>query len=185
MSTSQQLAVQPAQPHPYRQTAADNIRKLSTVNQKNIPTILRTSATAISQLTNNPIVPTTTSQTAYQDSPQSREVAFARASEQLFTLINITRDALHSQISKLKDENVIPAETVRTLPSQGPTDHGQEGQQVGEEIKNGGLGDLDVGVLNARARVGREGEEVLDRVTDILQDLVKKVEGEDRLMVDG
>lgn len=56
-------------------------------------------------------------------------------------------------------------------------------------VTNGGLGDLDVGVLNARAGVRNAGgEEVLDRVQEILKTLVEQAqakEGKEEKSVEG
>jgi hypothetical protein len=47
-------------------------------------------------------------------------------------------------------------------------------------VTNGGLGDMDVGVLNARAGVRNAGgEEVLDRVQDILKTLVEQAQAKE------
>lgn len=47
-------------------------------------------------------------------------------------------------------------------------------------MTNGGLGDLDVGVLNARAGVRNVGgEDVLDRVQEVLKTLVEQAEAQE------
>ena len=58
-----------------------------------------------------------------------------------------------------------------------------------EDVKNGGYGDFDVGVLNARASSGQVGaKDVLDRAKAILEELQKRTGGtanEDEMVIDG
>lgn len=113
-------------------------------------------------------------------------------------LTNTLRTALHKQVDDLQSQSVIPAEASRyipapTMPQAGPEQ--QEAARKKEEgrITNGGLGKLDIAELNARAGVGREGdEEVLKRLVGIVEVLREKMgeqaEGEEKegeLAVDG
>ncbi|KAF2241994.1 hypothetical protein BU26DRAFT_439633 [Trematosphaeria pertusa] len=187
---------QQQQQQPYRDIAATQIRSLSAINAR-IPSILTTSATTISQLTNAPIHPPSMdlSPTA-PDTPALRRAALSTSSNAFFSLVLELRTALHAQINELEEQGVIPAEAVRyfaPVQQQGPP--GQTQQQAEHRdseatVTNGGLGDFDVGVLNARAGVRqRDGEEVLGRVKKVLEELVRQSEEvevkEEEMSVDG
>ncbi|KAF2704253.1 hypothetical protein K504DRAFT_462825 [Pleomassaria siparia CBS 279.74] len=179
---------------PYRQDAANHIRDLSKLNET-IPTLLRTSATAISQLTTRPIVPprplSDPDSALPPDTPETRKDVLLQCTIDLFTFISTTSSALNEQIADLQAASVIPATQIRVAPI--PIT--RPGQQADERprdpestVTNGGLGDLDVGILNARAGVRQAGgEEVLDRVKGILEELVREREGEElnKMVVDG
>ncbi|KAF2737989.1 hypothetical protein EJ04DRAFT_509945 [Polyplosphaeria fusca] len=177
--SAQAPAPQPL-PQPYQQTAADNIRQLSTINES-LPHILLHFGTAVSQLTKSPVSSNPT------DSTQAREASFNASANALFRLINTTRNTLKDQVSSLQSQGVVPAETVRYIPPRVRAHReGEPGDDKDKDVEdseatitNGGLGDLDVGLLNARARVGREGTEALERAEKLLRDLEGRIEGED------
>ncbi|KAF2787298.1 hypothetical protein K505DRAFT_316962 [Melanomma pulvis-pyrius CBS 109.77] len=189
-STPAASAQAPTGPLPYRQNAANHIRDLSSVNEK-IPDILRTSATAISQLTTRPVIPDPSSSLPRDiDTPTNRKLILQQCSQDLFTSVGEISAALHAQITDLHEAKVIPATQIRyipptTRPGQQPVETPRDSEMT---VTNGGLGDLDVGILNARAGVRQAGGgEVLDRVRGILETLAKRAqEGEEeRMVVDG
>ena len=148
-----------------------------------IPHLLRISGTAVSQLTTRPVV-TSTSSNSHEDTdtPELRKSVLQRCTHDLFKSIGEVTKILHAQIADLQAEKVIPAAQVRYIPPAA-----RPGQQPEERLRdseatvtNGGLGDLDIGILNARAGVKQVGgEKILDRVQAILEALVKQAERED------
>lgn len=89
---------------------------------------------------------------------------------------------------------MIPAQQIRfNAPNPPPQIPGRPPPEVKKDpestVTNGGLGDMDVGVLNARAGVRNAGgEEVMDRVQDVLKTLVEQAqakEGKGEKSVDG
>ncbi|KAF2685555.1 hypothetical protein K458DRAFT_486431 [Lentithecium fluviatile CBS 122367] len=174
---------------PYSDTSSAHIRALSALAQR-IPTLLTTSATTFSQLTNAPIRPPSMelSPTA-PDTPALRRAALQTTANAFFTTVLELRSALHAQIDDLEKHKVIPADEVKYTAPATAAGAGQSGQQEEEKmpppkdseasVKNGGLGSFDVGVLNARAGVRqREGNDVLERVKSLLEDLVQETEAE-------
>ncbi|KAF2121885.1 hypothetical protein BDV96DRAFT_132853 [Lophiotrema nucula] len=203
MSSSQGPAAGQSQT-PYHDTAAKNIRDLARINEEvrplssliyaehgliwfqNLPQLLELTATALSQLTNRPI-PVSSTSTSATDSTLVRERAFLQKSDELFRLINITRDALKSNVDRLTENDVIPKETTREVIANRPAG-GQPQQAPAPQavVTNGGLGEFDIGMLNARARVGREGEAVMRRVEKLLEGIVnREKKDEDSTMADG
>lgn len=71
------------------------------------------------------------------------------------------------------------------MPGQKPGQDTQERPRNPEEsVTNGGLGDLDIGVLNARAGTRQQGgNEVLGRVEGIVEELVKRAGQDGEKMV--
>lgn len=186
MATAQQPATGQNPPQAYRDIAATHIRDLSAVDAK-LPVILRTSATAISQLTNKPIRPPDT-----EDSTQARRDTLEQTSKEIFKLVHEVRTALHAQIDALEAEGVVPPEQIKYVaPFQPPPGQEQQPMQRPHDpevsVTNGGLGDMDVGILNARAGVRQTGgEEMLDKVKAVVEELVKRSEADGEEMdVDG
>jgi hypothetical protein len=184
---------QPPTP-PYRETAARNIRELSALSAK-LPSLLATSATTFSQLTNAPIhAPDAQNE---PDTPARRRAALAAAANAYFTAVTELDTALRAQIKALEEHKVIPpAEVKYSAPA--PKRQGMPGAAEADQppkdseatVKNSGLGSFDVGHLNARAGAGRQGgEEILERVKVLLEEMVKQTEtqgdAEDEDMVDG
>ena len=68
------------------------------------------------------------------------------------------------------------------MPGQNAGPEAQERPKNPEEsVINGGLGNLDIGVLNARAGIRQQGgDEILERVQGILEELEKEKEGGER-----
>ena len=93
---------------------------------------------------------------------------------------------MKSNVDRLTANDVIPKEITRNVI---PNQQGNQQQQAPVPqavVTNGGLGDFDIGMLNARARVGREGEAVMKRVEKLLEEVVngEKKDG-DSAMADG
>ncbi|KAF2429606.1 hypothetical protein EJ08DRAFT_270188 [Tothia fuscella] len=130
--------------------SARNIFELNAISSQ-IPTLLSTAGTAIQSLTNttpeNPN-PTIT----------ARKATFTTQTQTFYTTLHALRTSLLSQVSALEKAELISAY---------PPD------EYGGGIKNGGLGDLDIGYLNGRGRdvgvgkeseIVREGRVVLERI---------------------
>lgn len=176
----------------YRQIAASHIEALNKLNS-NLPDILALIAAALSQLTNNPI-----QSEPRDDSPQARNMDTLAFSNAIKSLMQGFRAALIEQINDLERYKVIPATMPKftALPSSMPGIGAQQQQQqapVKQDpdagVKNGGYGDFDVGVLNARVASGQTGgEDALDRVRAVLDELLERsrqeVKGEE-MAVDG
>ncbi|KAF2130117.1 hypothetical protein P153DRAFT_366586 [Dothidotthia symphoricarpi CBS 119687] len=185
---SSQQAPNPQEAQTYRQTAASNIRHLSRLNE-HLPTMLTYFATALTQLTTSPIH--TEKQQNQPDSVLARQVALREAMGTVMMMTNILREELITQIEELEKHGVIPAAHQRFTAAQPRAVDGQEDRPRDSEagVKNGGYGDFDVGVLNARAASGQVGgEDALNRLKAVLEDLTKRsggdVNGED-MAVDG
>jgi hypothetical protein len=177
----------------YRQIAASHIEALNKLNS-NLPDILALIAAALSQLTNNPI-----QSEAREDSVQSRNNDTLAFSNAIKAYMQEFRAALIDQINDLERYKVIPAYMPRfnALPRESPGVGGAQSQQsqapVSRDpdagVKNGGYGDFDVGVLNARVASGQVGgDDTLDRVKAVLDELLarsgQKTDGEE-MVVDG
>ncbi|KAF1973189.1 hypothetical protein BU23DRAFT_465594 [Bimuria novae-zelandiae CBS 107.79] len=156
----------------YRSTATAHIRDLSTLSER-LPPILNSAATAFSQLTNAPISSSSTA----ADTPQARRDAIASSANEYFTAVfNLSKD-LHKQVTDLEEAGVIPAEEIRyTARQMGMSGMPQIKTKDSEAtVTNGGLGEFDIGVLNARAGVHENGEDqVLEKVKRLLEDLQRQ-----------
>ncbi|KAL1602829.1 hypothetical protein SLS60_006250 [Paraconiothyrium brasiliense] len=173
-----------AEKEDYRSTATTHIRALSTLSTR-VPPILNHAATTLSQLTNAPI-PSTSSTAA--DSQQARRNAISSSAKEYFTAVFDLAKDLHKQVSDLEEAGVIPAEEVRYIARtvrEEDTQFGGQGGVLGKTgmpqtmpkdseatVINGGLGEFDIGVLNARVGIRESGEgEVLEKVKRLLEDL--------------
>jgi hypothetical protein len=171
----------------YNQIAATHIDRLSSINEQ-LPKLLTYFAAAISQLTNNPIQ--TPGSTDQPDSPKARQEALWVMTLYVSTAINQIREELSKQINDLERYGVIPAKHPKytAMPKQGAAANVVDPEA---SVKNGGYGDFDVGVLNARAASGHVGgDDVLDRVKAMVEDLMKRSEVDDDgdadiMLVDG
>lgn len=80
--------------------------------------------------------------------------------------IALIRTELAKQIDDLERYGVIPEKMAK---------FGGDGGGDGK-VKNGGYGEFDVGVLNARASAGQVGgEDVLGRVKGVVEELMMKI----------
>lgn len=170
----------------YRTTATAHIRALSALSTR-LPPVLSHAATTLSQLTNAPIA----SSSSATDSPQVRRDAISSSAKEYFAAVfDISRE-LHKQVDDLEEAGVIPAQevryTARTVREEDAGFGGQGGllakagmpqtQPKDSEatVTNGGLGEFDIGVLNARAGIREGGEdEVLEKVKRLLEDLERR-----------
>lgn len=160
---------------PYSQLAATHIRELSDISQQ-LPGLLRKCATVMSLLTNQPIQLSTPA-----SSPTARIDTIGTTTHDLLLLINQIRALLKDQVSSLQAASVIPAEPTRFIavpvvadPSaqNGQEQQSQQVERPESSVKKGGLGQLDIASLNARAGVKQGGDEdVLARVQEIVDAL--------------
>lgn len=169
----------------YRSTATTHIRELSTLSTR-LPPILSSAAITLSQLTNSPIPASATA----ADTPQARRDAISSsANDYLTAVFNLSKD-LHKQVTDLEEAGVIPPDEVRYITRTGADENagavGQTGpvgmpQVTAKDreaiVTNGGLGEFDIGVLNARAGVRENGEDqMLERVKKTLEDIQRWTE---------
>lgn len=178
-------------PQSYREVAAAHISTLNEINNQ-IPKMLKYFATALTQLTNNPIPFEHPDFVSTPGTLDYRKEAFRINAAYCSMAINEIREELVKQINDLEKHKVIPKShpkyTVAKRHGQGGEEEKAEVVDPEKEVRNGGYGEFDVGVLNARASSGQVGgEDVLDRVKAILEDLKKQagaVDG-DAMVVDG
>ena len=173
----------------YRSNATEHIRALSTLNTR-LPPILNCAATTLSQLTNAPIVSSAAPTVAPDEEPEARREAIASSANEYFTAVFNLSKELHKQVTDLQEAGVIPAEEVRYIARTEQPNIAASAQpgmpaappatakDTEATVTNGGLGEFDIGVLNARAGVRGTGEdEVLDRVKRLLEHLKRRPEG--------
>lgn len=175
----------------YRQIAAAHIDTLSEVNRQ-VPKMLTYFATALSQLTNNPI------QEPRREGEPSREGEKETLADRqaacrkycLFVAYGVAeiRDELLKQINDLAAHKVIPKRNWEGL-KEAQKNADKDAVDTEKEVRNAGYGEFDVGVLNARVASGQGSEEhVLDRVKGILEELKKhgiEEKNGDEMVVDG
>ncbi|KAF2444343.1 hypothetical protein P171DRAFT_31238 [Karstenula rhodostoma CBS 690.94] len=166
----------------YRSTATTHIRALSALSTR-LPPVLAHAATTLSQLTNAP----TPSSSSATDSPQARRDAIASSAKEYFAAVFDIARELHKQVDDLEEAGVIPAQEVRYVARTVREEDAGFGGQGGvlakagmpqtqlkdseATVTNGGLGEFDIGVLNARAGIREGGEgEVLEKVKRLLED---------------
>ncbi|KAL0259865.1 hypothetical protein SLS55_005605 [Diplodia seriata] len=126
---------------------------------------------AINALTNRPLAsgsstaePSSSSSSSTSDPLDARKEAYQTHTRTYFTLVREISNNLSREIGALEEAGVIPAKAEKVEQAQQQQQQGQqqrEGGAGGVEVKNGGLGELDVGWLNARTRdvgVGKAGE---------------------------
>jgi len=198
--TDQQQAGVPKsseEPKTYREVAAEHIDTLNEINHQ-IPKLLKYFATALSQLTNDPIPFQHDAMQCTPGTLEARKEAFRINALFCGASCEVIRSELVKQINALERYKVIPKShpkfTVNQRQGQGQAQKGKENESEvvdpEKEVKNGGYGEFDVGVLNARASSGQVGtEDVLDRAKAILEELQKRtggtVEDAEEMMVDG
>jgi hypothetical protein len=168
----------------YRQIAAAHIHALNQINAE-LPRILVHFASAMTQLTNNPIPK---QEREEGDSLQARQDDLRYFAYVTRRLVELLRADLVSQINDLEHYKVIPAKHPKFTPVQ-TEEQGHQQRDPEAGVKNGGYGDFDVGVLNARVASGQiGGEDVLERVRGVLEELLKRGGGEangEDMAVDG
>ena len=171
----------------YRQVATTHIETLNKINRQ-LPKLLTWFATALTQLTNNPIQDA--DHQGQPDTLEARQAAFLKYAMYVGKINDEIWDELTEQINDLERYKVIPKSHPKYTAVKRPGDKGdKEVNDPEKTVKNGGYGDFDVGVLNARANSGQVGaEDVLDRVKGILEELKRRSEAEangEDMAVDG
>ncbi|KAF2018427.1 hypothetical protein BU24DRAFT_170801 [Aaosphaeria arxii CBS 175.79] len=182
---------------PYTETAAKQIRELSAINEQ-LPELLRKTASTLSLLTQHPVQTPGTSLSTLS-TQQGRKDLLQTSTHELFIQINTIRTTLKTQVTDLEKEKVVPSEAPRFIAAvriEGQSDEDRERERLKDSeshVTNGGLGSLDVGVLNANVRSGRGArgdEELLERIEKIVSNLKQGAGFEthrdhDEEMVDG
>ncbi|KAF1839712.1 hypothetical protein BDW02DRAFT_584934 [Decorospora gaudefroyi] len=177
----------------YREVAAKNIDTLNEINNQ-IPKMLKYFATAISQLTNDPIAFGHPDLKCTPGTLEARKEVFRVNATFCGLSVDLIRGELVKQINALEKCGVIPKSHPKFTVAQ-RQGHAQSGKEdkvevvdPEKEVKNGGYGEFDVGVLNARASSGQVGtKHVLDRAKAILEELNGRagVPNGDQVVVDG
>jgi hypothetical protein len=175
----------------YREVAAENIDTLSEIDRQ-IPKMMKYFAIAISQLTNNPIAFEIDGLESTPGSVEARKEILRTYALFVGKSVELIREELVKQINALEKYKVIPKSHPKftAVKRQGQAGKGNVAEVVDseKEVKNGGYGEFDVGVLNARASSGQAGSEhVLDRMRGILEELNRRsgvADGEE-MAVDG
>lgn len=169
----------------YPQIAASHIDTLSRVNQQ-LPKLLTYFAATISQLTNNPIETPVTKDKP--DNIESRQEALWLMALYVGASIKEIREELVEQINHLERYGVIPSDAPR-YGGKFQSDDAKKKEGSEQSVVNGGFGNFDVGVLNARAASGLAGHvDMLDRLNNMLDGLMKKTgmdQNGDEMAVDG
>ncbi|KAF2815147.1 uncharacterized protein BDZ99DRAFT_515897 [Mytilinidion resinicola] len=179
--------------------AEQRIQELSAINAQ-IPQILINASSAIRALTNSS---SSSSNNTAPASLAAHKATFQTSTRAFFTLITQISAQLTDQARALEAAGIIPPTNAKAASREmtgaeaaallGAAGGGPAGAIAGAQVRdseatvtNGGLGELDVGWLNARAGdVGRGMEaEVLARVREILEGVGGEVvrEKEDREM---
>jgi hypothetical protein len=140
-----------------------------------IPQILTAASTAIRALTNSPSPPTSSSPAPPQTptTVAAHKATFQSSTHTFFTLLSRISNSLEDQARALEAAGIIPPTAVKTVSGAGEATDSEAG------VRNGGLGELDIGWLNARAGdvgKGMEGE-VLARVRGILEGMSEEGQG--------
>jgi hypothetical protein len=120
------------------------------------------------------------------DNLENRKALIQEISEAFFVQVNSIRTQLKNEVSELESQKVIPAAAARAASTSIPKLPGMEHlpdedksaiKQSETNVTNGGLGNLDIAELNARAAVRQQGgDEILDRVQSILEEMVRKTQ---------
>ncbi|KAL1636343.1 hypothetical protein SLS58_009836 [Diplodia intermedia] len=146
--------------------AAEHIQELSKIKE-DVPKLLTAASHAINALTNRPLASdsSTAEPSSTSDPLDARKEAYQTHTRTYFTLVREISNNLSREIGALEEAGVIPAKAEKIEQAQQQQQQQQqqqrEGGAGGVEVKNGGLGELDVGWLNARTRdvgVGKAGE---------------------------
>ena len=167
-------------------TPADRIRELSAINAQ-IPKLLELAGQAINTLTNRPLQASEDGEGdahmtngERKDTLDARKQTFEQLAIQFDTGVRDLQVPLRRQVYALEEAGIIAAEapslsvgTQLSTAAAGMAGRGQAtvAAQAPERITNGGLGNLDVGLLNSRGnKVGAEKEaELLEEAKELLQ----------------
>lgn len=178
---------------------AERIRELSSINA-DVPAMLTAAGSAIGALTNKPLTNTDENDMSVDgasedaiSNPNAHKEAFRKHTTTYFTHLQSIMARLRRQAYALEEAGIIAAE-VPTLSTTGAATEGavqraaprrgapgltgatssQRPADEGDRIKNGGLGNLDVGWLNSRSNsVGLEKEaELVAEAKAMLKDML-------------
>lgn len=183
-------------------SAAERIRELSAINA-DVPAMLSAAGSAISALTNKPLSDDDQDDTNGAKSEQTvaaRKEIFTAKAKEYFTLAQSISALLRRQAYALEEAGINAAEapvisttaSFSSEPAQRPTGAasgmarrggpGMGGASIpqrqpaddGDRVTNGGIGNLDVGLLNSRGNsVGVEKEaELVAEAKELLKSLV-------------
>lgn len=178
-------------------TPAERIRELSEIN-KDVAILLTSAGQAVHALTDRPLnlhassdddTPMTDTSS---DSLEARREKFKEVSTTFFETLQGVTARLRRQVYALEEAGIITPDPLtaqeqpKAAASLAPAQSNQRGvvqlpkeQQLDpDRIKNGGLGDLDIGWLNSRSnKVGAEKEaELIKEVKELLQDVLRSDE---------
>ena len=180
---------------PYLLTAGSQIQELSSLSAS-LPIILRKTAIHASLLTQHPVQDPESDPVS--NTVSDRVESLQSSTHELFLYINRFRMSLKAQVTELETRKVVPAKNITTATSNATTQEGDQGSQGAENtgldsgITNGGMGTLDVGILNARAKArgGKDGEdEVLEMIERVMDALTERADmgshQEEEMVVDG
>lgn len=183
-------------------TPAERIRELSEINN-DVPTLLLSAGKAINALTNRPLhgdEENGSSGATLSTSVQEHKDVFVDNAKAYFTAAQSIMARLRRQAYALEEAGIIAADaptlsapgaaeaSQRTgaaqapgfsrggAPGRGPMAPQRQSADDGDRITNGGLGNLDVGLLNSRGNsVGLEKEaELMAEAKELLEEIGTK-----------
>ncbi|KAG9654534.1 hypothetical protein KCU77_g9185, partial [Aureobasidium melanogenum] len=173
-------------------TPAERIRELLAINA-DVPALLSSAGGAINALTNRPPTAASTDGDDMADvqgdnSAAAHKEAFTKHTTAYFTHIQSIMARLRRQAYALEEAGIIAAEapTLSTtgaateasgLARRGPAGQAQrQPAEDGDRITNGGLGNLDVGLLNSRGNsVGLDKEaELIAEAKQMVAEMLKE-----------
>lgn len=137
---------------------SERIRELSTISA-DVAGLLTSASRAVSALT----TPSSSSE-EMPDTPEAQRNAFAAAAQEYLHGLQGVAARLRRQAVALEEAGIITPDAMR---------------EEGVSVRNGGLGNFDVGWLNSRGdKVGRDKEgELVAEARDLLKDVLEKREG--------
>jgi hypothetical protein len=171
----------------YREVAAEHIDHLDEISHQ-IPKMLKYFATALSQLTNDPIPFESDKLQSAPGTPERRKEVFRVQAYFVGLSVQEIREELVKEINALEKYKVIPKSHPKFTVTKRQAQEDGDVVDPEKDVKNGGYGEFDVGVLNARASSGQVGSEhVLDRAKGILEELNRRsgLSDGDEMAVDG
>lgn len=123
--------------------------------------------------------------TSGEDEEAPNQRAFARHTKQYFITLQAICAKLNRQAYALEEAGIVAADApILTLADASQQSKGPKGSRApvsaeAERIKNGGLGNFDVGWLNSRGnKIGAEKEaEVLEKVRELAESVSKSQSG--------
>lgn len=167
-------------------TPAERIRELTEINS-DLAAMLSSAGQAINALTNRPVNTGNDEDTQMTDdgsnTVEAHKEAFKQNTEAYFTGLQGVFARLRRQAYALEEAGIITPESslvtnvpARPVPGQQAGATGQAQKSESERIKNGGLGNFDVGWLNSRGnKVGEEKEaELIKEAKELLEDVLAR-----------